>query len=306
MGSFFSYLNWLYSEQYPMLYEILDNLFQLLNVILVLGALTYAGLQYHSSKKEKHDRERPFIYLDLEFESGLCTLVIKNTGGSPAKDVFIRFTPDIIIHGDNINTLPVLSGLPFLAPNKEIKMFIGSLNGNDNINREYQTKLTYTGMTGRSFQESQVIDPGKYLGISSIKRPGIHEIAKSIKEIAISTGNVQEEIKTLIKILKSGINIRNQNSSSYKLEELASLIRNMYQYTDINTLELFPDLYDSQILLKSLREQLLLQPTLTDLDYELINSIDAIRNYPFLSGSGNEYQNLWKQIIKLLNHKKHI
>lgn len=298
LNSLFSYLDWVYTYQHPMLYEVLDNLFQLLNVLMVSIALVYAARQYRLSQKEKLDRERPFVYLDLEFDSGLCTLVIKNTGGSPAKDIHINFTPEIILHNENINSLPVLNGLPFLAPNKEIEMFIGSMMGESNINKRYDVKLKYKDMRDKKYNEAQVVDPSKYLGISRINRKGLHEIAKSIDDIAKSNDKSQRHLETLTKVFKNGVNIRNQELKNYNLKELLSLVKNTYEQSDKDRLELFPDFYDVQILLKLAKEKILSKNKLTSKDKKIIELIDKIRTYPFYSGYGDEYKNIWVELIK--------
>lgn len=298
LNSFLTYLDWLYIAQHPVLYEVLDNLFQLLNVLLVSGALIYAARQYRLSQKEKLDRERPFVYLDLEFDSGLCTLIIKNTGGSPAKDIHINFTPEIIIHKENINTLPVLNGLPFLAPNKEIKMFIGSMMGEGSINKRYDVKLKYKDMQDKKYNEAQVVDPSKYLGISKISRKGLHEIAKSIEDIAKSHDKSQRHLETLTRVFKNGINIRNQELQSYSSKELLSLVKHTYEQSDKDSLELFPDLYDMQILLKLTKDKILSKTKLTSKDKKLIGLMDKIRTHPFYSGYGDEYKNIWVELIK--------
>jgi hypothetical protein len=300
INSFFSHLDWVYNTQHPMIYGVLDNLFQLINVLLVFWALKYAAGQYRLLKNEKADRERPFVYLDLEFDSILCTLVIRNTGGSPAKDIFINFVPEIIIHNENINTLPVFNGLPFLAPNKDIKMFIGSMLGESNIKKSYTVKLEYKDMWDKKYKEMQIVDPSKHVGVSRIVRKGLHDIAKSVEDIAKSQDRTQRYLETLTKVIKNGINIRNQDLQSYSYKDLLKLLKRTYELSDKDRLELYPDVNDLQILLKHTKGKILSKGRLSIKDKDILVLINKIQTYQFYSGYGDEYKNIWNELIKSL------
>ncbi len=300
VDSLLAFFDWIYLQQHPGLYEFMDNLLGFLNSLLVAGALVYAAGQYSLSKKEKSDRERPFVYLDLEIEHNLCTLVLRNTGGSPAKVINIKFKPDILIHDSNINDLPLFNGLPFLAPNKEIKLFIGSLIGENNVKKTYQVALNYLDIYGKKYKDSQIIDPTKYLGLSRIDRKGLHDIAKSLAELAKSEGKSEHHLELLTRVLKNGLNIRNQDLSQFSMKDLFNLIKNVHTYSKAESLEYYPGLYDIHVLLMTTKNKILAKSKITQKDQKILVLIEELIDYPFNSGYGTEAQDKWKKLVDLL------
>lgn len=69
---------------------------------------------------------QPEVILDFIFENGLFFIAIKNISASPARDVSVQFDKKFTgVEGTrDISGLPLFRKIPFLAPQKEIVVFL--------------------------------------------------------------------------------------------------------------------------------------------------------------------------------------
>lgn len=74
----------------------------------------------------KPPEREPVVIVDFVFEDGLLFIAIKNISARPAYDVAIKFNRQFTgVEGTkNISALPVFRHIPFLAPQKEIVVFL--------------------------------------------------------------------------------------------------------------------------------------------------------------------------------------
>lgn len=207
---------------------------------------------------------------------------------------------NIVSYQNSINELPMFNGLPFFAHNKEIKMFIGSLNGKDNIKKQFTVSLSYSDVYGNRFKEKQLIDPSRYMGLGNINKKGLHEIAKYLEKLSKSSGKSERQLESLVKVFKNGINLRNNNLEKLDIDDLFLLIKNLYKYSDKESLEFYPGLYDTHILLIVTKNKLLLKSRLSKKKKEVIAIINEILNYQYFLGYGNEMQKKWEKLVNLL------
>lgn len=68
---------------------------------------------------------QPEVILDFIFEDGLFFIAVKNIGTGPAHDVSVVFDKKFIgVEGKEISALPLFKKIAFLAPQKEITVFL--------------------------------------------------------------------------------------------------------------------------------------------------------------------------------------
>ena len=69
---------------------------------------------------------QPEVILDFIFEDGLFFIAVINIGSAPAHDVSVAFDKKFtgMEGAKEITTLPLFKKIPFLAPQKEIRLFL--------------------------------------------------------------------------------------------------------------------------------------------------------------------------------------
>lgn len=91
---------------------------------LILLYLTKQSLEEMREKRELE--ERPVVSIKVKPDhknSTLLYFVIQNTGGGPAYDVSIKFTPDIKYNNSTLNNLDIFNRIPIIAKNESIEFF---------------------------------------------------------------------------------------------------------------------------------------------------------------------------------------
>jgi hypothetical protein len=71
---------------------------------------------------------RPDVIVDVEFDTGLLFLVVRNIGDRPALDVSTTFNRKLLGlgGGTDVAALPLFRNIAFLAPGREIRTLLDS------------------------------------------------------------------------------------------------------------------------------------------------------------------------------------
>ncbi|WP_368901896.1 hypothetical protein [Oceanobacillus oncorhynchi] len=91
---------------------------------LILLSLTY--LTYRETKNQRIAQEEPVVTLRLitdEKISSSLNFHLKNTGGGPAYDLQVSFTPDLPYGNTSLNKLNMFNRMPLLEKGEEITFF---------------------------------------------------------------------------------------------------------------------------------------------------------------------------------------
>ena len=88
--------------------------------------------------------ERPEVFVDFEFDSGLLYIVVANASDRPARSVQCRFDREFRGLGGTteMTRLPLLRNIEFLAPYKEVRTLLDSSAAY--FGRKEPTKLAVT------------------------------------------------------------------------------------------------------------------------------------------------------------------
>lgn len=264
--------------------EIIDSIIGSLSLLITISAFAYAVKQFQLSKKDKEDRERPFILLDLDIpEKPICNIEIKNLGASPAKNIHIEFTPNISPYFNieskkdlKINDLQVLKNLNYLGPSKSHKFFFGTFIGDSPIKQKFTIKITYQSFKGKKYEEIQILDPNDFMGMIYVTEPTFKDIEKHLKTIATSLSKSSSAQESTLNVLKNGLIVRNLTLANLNIEELKYLIRNIIEKGNENDPYLNPFAYDFQFLLMELRSKYLMKSELSKSEEEILKILNDL------------------------------
>ncbi|WP_219834787.1 hypothetical protein [Paenibacillus sp. R14(2021)] len=91
---------------------------------LVLLIITYLTLR--EARKQRESIEEPAVTIRLlpdRKNSNFLYFVLKNTGGGPAYDINVMFTPDLPYGEGTLNTLGMFKRMPILEKGEEVLFF---------------------------------------------------------------------------------------------------------------------------------------------------------------------------------------
>lgn len=95
---------------------------------IALLVVTY--FTFYDAKQQRVIEKEPIITLRLipdKKNSSFVNFSIKNTGGGPAYDLNIFFTPDVPYNSSTLNELTMFKRLPLLDKDEQIEFFFASL-----------------------------------------------------------------------------------------------------------------------------------------------------------------------------------
>jgi hypothetical protein len=105
-----------------------SNTLTAINVTLTLLYCVLTGLIFWAAHRQLTALTRPYLYFGLEFHGTIVEAVLKNTGKSPALNVFLEVNPALRTHIRNESRPSRLSNTKgFTIPaNAESREFLGS------------------------------------------------------------------------------------------------------------------------------------------------------------------------------------
>lgn len=121
----------------------------------------------------------------------ILLMVIKNTGGGPAYDLSVTFTPDIPYGQKTLNQLNIFNKMPLLDKGEEVKFFFGSAidYGKNDEPKELTANLKYysipqlNGEVSEPIEREFVIDVIERHDLRYISRRNIHDLVNEVEEL---------------------------------------------------------------------------------------------------------------------------
>jgi hypothetical protein len=164
-----------------------------LQALVVAAAAIFAKGQVDEARRAREARDRPFVAVDFQLgpTHGAVHLNISNTGSTLARNVRMRFDPEVTRTFDEsvrlADTSLIKDGIPTLPPGRVISLLFDSV-----IQRRpphpdsYEVTLTYEGDRGFVYHDLFVLDIAIYRQILSIRQAGLDDIHKRLEEISRS------------------------------------------------------------------------------------------------------------------------
>lgn len=109
-----------------------------------------------SNRRVSASRLRPEMILDFEFEDGALFILLRNIGERPACHVRTVLEPPIRGLGGNqqLGELPLFRGIPFFAPDKQIRFLLDSsaLYFSRGEPTQLTARISYSDDKGKKFE----------------------------------------------------------------------------------------------------------------------------------------------------------
>jgi hypothetical protein len=161
-----------------------------LQLVVVVAAAIFAWSQLSEARRLREDQTRPFVIVDLDSQvRPFFDLVVKNVGTTMAREVKVRFEPELKSSLDDFDPgkLKMFNdGISTFPPGKEIRTLFdsGPQRFNADLPDVYEVTVTYKDARGRKdFEETTHVDFGLYWDRTNINIQGVHEVAKEVKKI---------------------------------------------------------------------------------------------------------------------------
>lgn len=259
--------------------EIVNVGAQVILALIALFALIYAIREYRLTRRRYLEENRPYVQVELErATAGLMNIVIQNTGKSAAKNIHIEFSPNIALYEHSktkINSFKFLKNMKFLSTDKSFTFYFGSvMGGKTKICREFNVKVEYEDVEGNKFKSDALLDPRDFLGLMSLGRKDIHDVAKYLEDIKKELKTSNDTSKKLNSQIEKGLTIRDTVYNSLSLDELIVLIKQLLTVGVDGVYNTFPMEKDAKIIAKITRDRLLSNSKLTDRNRKVLKALN--------------------------------
>lgn len=266
--------------------DLINTSSQVIVAGIALYGLVYAIRQYKLTRNRFLEESRPYVQVELErVTSGLFDLVIRNSGKSAAKNISVKFTPNIALHDyskTKINSYKFLKNMKFLAADKSFSFFFGSvIGGKTNICREFTITLNYVDLDGKKYESEQVIDPRDYLEVTTITRRDIHDVAKNLEEIKKLFAKDVKASEQTVGLVNKGLTNRDAIIAQLDRKQMLTLLLNLISEGIDGEYSTYPFSGDIRLVSKLARDQLLTKEKLTQADKTLLKSLTRFQSTEF-------------------------
>jgi hypothetical protein len=178
--------------------------------------------------RETRDQESsPYIivYFDVQIESRVIYLVVKNIGRTIATQVHLQFTPSLQ-RSDDFPCLMELSfiknGIASMPPNYEIRTLIDSTPayfGNNELPLKFHVIITYYGgVIAKQRVVEQTLDLSANKGLMFIRPKNITNLCDEVTNLVSESRGMKNKLEDIASSLVNGLLISNPSFAVTKLE----------------------------------------------------------------------------------------
>ncbi len=132
------------------------------------------GRKRRRSELDQSESRTPDVIVDFVFDEGLFFISVSNISDQPAYKVSVTFDRKIPrLDGKNVATLPLFRNIEFLAPHKEIVMFLDSSGSYFSKKRptKISARISYEDAQGAKRVVTIKHDLEIYRALGFIRRP---------------------------------------------------------------------------------------------------------------------------------------
>lgn len=161
--------------------------------LIALGAAIFALLQVRELRRTREEQARPFVVVDIQpgkAWSNLLDLIVENIGTTVAHNVQITFEPPLLQSKDDGypigESVLLTEGVAMLPPGRRIRAFfdVSHERSKSDLPMRYDVTVTLRDARGRKQPDQRYVIDLRYLyGLTEIREYGLHDAAKSIREI---------------------------------------------------------------------------------------------------------------------------
>lgn len=173
-------------------------------VAIITGVYTY--LSWHllrESKKMRMLQNQPRVSITFEPEGhkkNVIDLIVKNTGLGPALDLRFSLDSDIqIVEEMYLSEVGLIKkGIPYLAPNQEIRFLYTILYGEseEKFAKPVVLRASYRDVFNKEYNETFTLDLTILFGMLGLSTPPLEDLVDTMKEIRKDTCSIASEIKS--------------------------------------------------------------------------------------------------------------
>lgn len=157
-------------------------------VAVIAGVLVW--LQVRHGRQVREDQTRPYVIVDFEFRGSLVMIAVRNLGTTPARDVHIRFDPDLQspLASDPSEFAVFSEGIPMLAPGRAIYHTFGTGpqffdEAKTVLPLRYEARVQYTNLEGKAYEDPPLVLDLLPFQHSAVEREDLHQISRDLEEI---------------------------------------------------------------------------------------------------------------------------
>lgn len=148
-----------------------------------------------STQRQTELMEEPAVSIKVipsEETPNILLMVMKNTGGGPAYDITVRFTPNISYGNKTLNDLNVFNKMPLLEKGEEVEFFFDSAINyeQDEKPKQLSANLKYysvpqstSGTHTSPIERDFIIDIEERNNLRYLSRRTMHDLVNEVEEL---------------------------------------------------------------------------------------------------------------------------
>lgn len=169
-----------------------------MTAIATVCYVVFTGWIIWEMRKDRKERTRPNIIVNLFPRDQILNLIIKNIGNMPAANIMVSFDQKVEdFKGRNINELGFVKNLKFLPPNGEVVHFLDMTF--EYFKKDKPTiitgKIDYKDPYGKSYSSPINLDISIFKELSFVRRKSMHDLVEQIEELSKSVSSIGKRVK---------------------------------------------------------------------------------------------------------------
>lgn len=186
------------TEWFSKLSSVASSIGSISGVLLLLVTFFYLLATRNmvtEMKKQREMQEEPVVSVRIVPDSsifGMLNFSVRNSGGGPAYDISIRFSPDLPYHGGTVNDISMFKNMPVLDKNETVDFLFASSHEYFNSDEPKSTIATIeyykTPKTNQAKKNVPIIREVRVnieerKGLLYVNRYSLHDLVKEVEEL---------------------------------------------------------------------------------------------------------------------------
>jgi hypothetical protein len=160
--------------------------------LVAVFAATFAYFQVKEARRTRQEQAQPFVIVNIQpspVSWQIMNLVVENVGATLARNVKIRFTPEIVTSQkryDLAGSALLMEGIPTLPPRQRLEVFFDVAPDRKKaaLSTRYETEVSFDDARGRKQAPLKyIIDLGYLVGLERVEEYGVHDVAEALRKI---------------------------------------------------------------------------------------------------------------------------
>jgi hypothetical protein len=158
--------------------------------LVLLATLIYVVRQLNEARELRREQFRPWVTVSFHFRSNIAFIKIKNLGNTAARDVALRFDPELVTtRREGIGKVPMLDEkTPVLVPGDERLLLLDSVPARleSDLPSRHTAHISYSDHLGEALPAEEFVLDFSLLDGTRILDKGLHNLVEEVNKLRVA------------------------------------------------------------------------------------------------------------------------